>query len=400
MQPHGGRSRHDDTRRRRPRAAWLVLWSAVWVVLFDLAVGGSWDGEYHRTQPFDGFFSPPHLFIYTFAAIAMTLVAVLNLRPALRDCFGATLPLPGPVPFLGTAHPGALVLLSGGFAGIAFAGPADASWHTGFGLDETNWSFPHAMLGCSLALIALGVLASRIALQGVRPMWAPTRYLIGYLAVFACAVFMGPLQNYPTRQFAITAGSSGALGVNPDYQHLVRIVDQANLTHTNPAYVIVAAAWTGLALGLLRAIDRRARYWLVVAVLVAFSLAGTAADEAARYGLADDARAVTGLPLLTAAVTFAVTFRVPELVRYLLAGATFSIHVYAVWGTAVTPYWYALAAAVAPAAVVGGAVVARWIHRVVVAPARPATLALVIAAVAGVPALTGTVDLALRSAIP
>lgn len=386
--------------RRRPHAAWLVLWAAMWVVVVDLAVGGSWDGEYHRTQPFDGFFSPPHVFIYTLAAVAMALVAVLSLRPGLRDCFGPDLALPWPVPLLGDRHPGALLLLIGGMAGIALAGPADATWHTSFGLDETNWSFPHAMLGCSLALISIGFWSCRLALTGRRPMWTATRYLLGYLTVFACTVFMGPLQAYPTREFALAAGNSGALGANPDYQHLVRIVTQANLTHTNPAYVLVAATWAGLALGFLRAADRRVRYWLVVAVAVGLSLIGTAGAEAQRYGLHADPQVTTGLPLLTAALVLALPRPRPVGPRYLLAGAAFGLHAFLVWGLEAAPGWYAAAACAAPALMLAGAVAGGWVHRVLAAPACRATLWLIVGAILLVPAVTGTVDLALRTLIP
>ncbi|WP_410813961.1 hypothetical protein [Micromonospora sp. 067-2] len=380
--------------------AWPVLWAVMWVVAVDLAVGGSWDGEYHRTQPFDGFFSPPHVFIYTLAAVAMVLVAVLNLRPVLRNRFGPDLALPWPVPVLGDRHPGALLLLTGGMAGIALAGPADAVWHTSFGLDETNWSFPHAMLGCSLALISIGFWSCRLALTGHRPMWSATRYLLGYLTVLACAVFMGPLQNYPTREFASAAGSSGALGVNPDVQHLVRIVTQANLTHTSPAYVLVAAAWAGLALGFLRAVDVRARYWFVVAVLVGLSLTSTAGAEAQRYGFEADQRVTSGLPLLTAALVLALPRPRALGPRYLLAGAAFGLHTFLVWGVAVAPAWFALAACVAPALMLGGASAGTWAYRVLAAPARRATLALIAIAVLVVPALTGAVDLVLRTLIP
>ncbi|MEH0935465.1 hypothetical protein [Micromonospora psammae] len=370
------------------------------MVAVDLLVGGSWDAEYHRTQPFDGFFSPPHLFIYTLAAVAMALVAVLDVRPRLRDCFGPYVTLPWPVPVLGQRHPGSLILLTGGMAGIALAGPADAAWHTSFGLDETNWSFPHAMLGCSLALISVGFWSCRHALTGVRPMWSATRYLLGYLTVLACAVVMGPLQNYPTREFAVAAGSFGALASNPDHQHLVRIVTQANLTHTSPAYVLVAAAWSGLALGLLRAVDPRARYWLVVAVLVGLSLSGTAGAEAQRYGLAADPRVTAGLPLLTAALVLAVPRPRTVWIRYLVAGAAFGLHAFLVWGTAVTPIGYALAACCAPVLVLTGAAAGAWLYGVLTRPARRASLWLTAIVVLLVPAVTGTVDLVLRTMIP
>jgi hypothetical protein len=69
-------------------AARRSLWVIVWIAVLDVVIGGGWDAEWHRTQPFDGFFSPPHLFIYTFAALAMALTARLVSRPDLHRWFG------------------------------------------------------------------------------------------------------------------------------------------------------------------------------------------------------------------------------------------------------------------------------------------------------------------------
>lgn len=129
------------TDRRPLLLVWLVL------VLVDVVIGGGWDAEYHRTQPFDGFFSPPHVFIYTVATILLAVVTYMNLDGRVRPAFGAEVR----VPLVGVRIPGALLLLDGACATLALAAPLDAMWHTAFGLDETRWSLPHAMLGASLA---------------------------------------------------------------------------------------------------------------------------------------------------------------------------------------------------------------------------------------------------------
>lgn len=52
-----------------------LLWAATGLVVIDVVVGGGWDGQYHQTQPFDGFFSPPHLLIYALAAVGLGIVS-------------------------------------------------------------------------------------------------------------------------------------------------------------------------------------------------------------------------------------------------------------------------------------------------------------------------------------
>ncbi|HXV94179.1 MAG TPA: hypothetical protein VD813_12825 [Pseudonocardia sp.] len=379
----------------RPRRALGVLLAVITIVVLDVLIGGAWDAEYHRTQPFDGFFSPPHIFIYTWALVAMALVLRLCLSPSLRYCFGPSMRIPGiRVPF-----PGALVVLAAGTAGIAVAGPLDAIWHTAFGLDETNWSFPHALLGFSLAVLAVGALACRIQLARLRPMWPITPYVLGYLAAVMTGVFLGPLQRYPTPGFAQASGSVGALADDADHQHLVRIVTEANLTHTNPAYVVLAALWCGLVIGFLRALDARPRYWLLLGVLVGVGLLSGARDDAERYGLLADQAVATGTPLLTAVIAFALAAKLPENGRFAVAGAAFAVHCWLVWGPAGSPVPYGLAALTAPLAAVAGAAVGRGIQAVVARPAERTTWLLVVIALVGLPALTGSVDLALRIAI-
>lgn len=365
------------------------------LVLFDYVVGGGWDAAYHETQPFDGFFSPPHLFIYTVAAFVLATVAVLTVTPRLRACFGATVR----VPVLGLEVPGALLLLDAGCAGLAVAGVADAAWHTAFGLDETQWSFPHALLGASLVMIVMGFVSCRRALARWLPVWPLTWYLFGYLLAFGLGTFLGPLWENPTREAVQVAGGLGALGDDEAYQHLVRVAVAADLTHANPAFVVLGALWAGLAIGLLRALDARTGFWLVVAVGVGLSLQGSAEVDAERLGLGTDTAVATGPPLLTAVLAFAAAGRWTDRTRFLVAGIAFALHAVSVWG-AVHPAPYAVAALAAPPAAVLGGRLAGWIWSVLARPARPATWALILGWLLAVPALTGTVDLALRLAIP
>lgn len=378
-----------------PRRALAVLWTAIVFALLAVGIGGGWDAEWHRTQPFDGFFSPPHILIYSLTSIMLGVVYLLVRDPRTRDCFGPPIALPG----IGVPLPGALAILVGGCGGLALAGPLDAAWHTALGLDETNWSLPHSMLGMSLALLTGGFIACRHALGRHLPARAPTWYLFGYLMVLAAGAFLGPIGDNATRETAQRAGSLGALANDDDYQHIVRIVTDADLTHTNPAFPWLAALWCGLAIGLLRTWDRRARYWLVVAVLVGLSIAGSAGDEAERLALADDPAASTALPLLTGVLVFALAWKLPGWWRYALLGLAVGLHAWSVWGGEHPPA-YAIAALTAPVAAVAGGLLGVRVTGVLRAPTRRGVVGLVLVVLLAVPLLTGTVDLILRLTIP
>jgi hypothetical protein len=377
-----------------PRRALTVLRVALAVALFDFVVGGSWDAKQHETEPFDGFFSPAHIFIYFFAAVAMVLIGVLNAVPRLRDCFGATAELP----LLGTARPAALSVLTVGFAGLALAGPLDAAWHTAFGLDETQWSLPHAMLGAALTVMAFGFVSCSWAMSWYRRPWPVTRYAFGYLLAFASAPYLGPLGAYATRDMVKAGGTVGALANDADYQHLVRVVVAADLTHANPAFPLLAAVWAGTVVALLRTIDPRARYWLVVAALVGVSVAGSAAANAERLGFGDDPAAVTPVPLLTAVLVFALARPLPEPARHALAGLALGLHALAVWGGD-HPVGYLVAVAATPVAALAGAAIGRFAGAVVLRPAEVRSVPGALLVVLALPALTGLVDLVLRLAI-
>lgn len=65
-----------------PRRALWMLWLAFWLVLFTTVFGRLWDGYWHITYAFDGFWSPPHVFVYTM----MTLTGLIVMRIIERMC--------------------------------------------------------------------------------------------------------------------------------------------------------------------------------------------------------------------------------------------------------------------------------------------------------------------------
>ena len=366
------------------------------VVVLDVAVGGGWDAEWHRTRAFDGFFSPPHLLIYTLATVAMALVARLVLRPELRRAFDDGRRA---LVVAGVRVPGPLVLLGGGMAGIALAGPLDAIWHTSFGLDETPWSVPHAMLGSSLLVIALGAVSCRLALEPHRRMRWWTMPLLGLLVLFGTLTLLGPFGN-PSPAAVRAASMQGQLAYDLAAQHTFRIFLRWNLTRTNPVYVGLGALWAGCAIGLLHTLLPRARAWVPVLFVFAVLIDAGAADNAARLGLADDPATRSGLPILWAALPILLAVRRWPVAAYAGCGAVFGLVAYAIWGRAEDPALGLLFLLLAPALGVAGGVVGSWTGRVVRSPYGPAPLLLVLGLVLAWPAMTGLLDLVLRTATP
>jgi hypothetical protein len=103
-------------------------------------VGRAWDSYWHATQPFDDF--SPHVFVYTMTALNVVVVMALAWRERQQAPVVARL---APLPWL---LPPELVLVIAALLTVSFAGLVlDNLWHSTFGLDETFWSTPHAMLG-------------------------------------------------------------------------------------------------------------------------------------------------------------------------------------------------------------------------------------------------------------
>src|SRR2546425_11015375 len=157
--------------------AYRLLWLAVIFDILAFGIGFGWDRQWHATHPFEDFFSPPHLFIYSMHLCPTITLAYLAFTPDLRRWFGPTFHL-RVVPF---PIPGAIGLAGAGFAVVALAGVFDAIWHTTFGLDETGWSFPHSMLGWGLFVAFLGITSCRVALREWRPIGWPSALVFGYL---------------------------------------------------------------------------------------------------------------------------------------------------------------------------------------------------------------------------
>src|SRR5262245_17988433 len=76
------------------RLARVLLWAAFACFLAGVGLGTGWDRRWHATHPFEDFWSPPHLFIYTNVLVAAITLAYAAFAPCVRAAFGAGFCLP------------------------------------------------------------------------------------------------------------------------------------------------------------------------------------------------------------------------------------------------------------------------------------------------------------------
>jgi hypothetical protein len=321
-----------ETAPARPAREIRLLWLAcVWLIV-TVGVGRTWDAAWHATHVFDSFWSPPHLFVYTMATLNGLLIAGMVFAPGVRRWFGAGFHVLL-VPF---EVPGALFILGGGFVSLGFAGMVlDNLWHTSFGLDETAWSAPHAMIGWSLFVIALGFVACRLALRPEYLLRWYTVLLLGLLMFSFSMPFLGPLARNNTPETISAIARIPALAAQRPAQHMFRIYLAWNLNRTNPALIVLGAAWAGMALALLRGLDRRPHMFLAVALvwtaMVALGERGRALRLDQLLMVSDNPASWLPLPLLPAAFAFALAlwFGWSERWAWAAGGRVFGLLVFA-----------------------------------------------------------------------
>src|SRR5258706_1070910 len=178
-----------------PRARRLITLILLLLVV-TVTLGRNWDAMWHATHVFETFYSPPHIFILTMTSVTTLIVLSLILSPSLRTCFGPGFSVPS-IPFM---VPGPLFLLGSGFALLGVGGLVlDNIWHTAFGLDETAWSVPHALMGWALLLAILGCVAGWLALGSQRRLSYVAAFVFGFLILsFSASPFLGPLNKNMT----------------------------------------------------------------------------------------------------------------------------------------------------------------------------------------------------------
>jgi hypothetical protein len=377
------------------------LWRTVVILIVGTWAGSTWDSIWHATEPFDGFWSPPHLIIYAAVTFIALIVMGMVFTDPIRHAFGKGFK----VFFLPFKVPGALFILSGGMVMLGMAGAVfDNIWHTAFGLNETPWSFPHAMIGASLMVITFGVLSCRLALNPAKPMPWSSKLLVGWLLILTMASFLGPLSGNRTPQTVDFFFTYIPTLANQDSaQHLYRIYETWNLNRTHPALMLLAPLWLGAALGLLRKLD--GRWWLMTAIL----LLSWSADFANRdltgalsqyiVGFEDEAN-WRALPIMLPFFLWLLLLRlrVSERVAYALAGVLFSLMIFGIWGVEGSGAWL-LALLAAPVMLLGKAIGERT-YRITAEPNSFRTVLPLMLSTLVIPAATGIVDLILRLGTP
>jgi len=354
--------------------AYRLLWLAVVFDILAFGIGFGWDRNWHATHPFEDFFSPPHLFIYSMHLCATITLAYIAFTPDLRRWFGDTFALP-PLPF---AVPGPIALAGGGFVVTGLAGFFDGIWHTAFGLDETLWSFPHSMLGWGLFVAFLGITSCRLALAQWKPIGWGSAIVFGFL-VFSSSIerIPGPFMNNISPEILRFIAAIPVLAAEPAFQHTTRIYLENDITRLSPLFVPLMGLGAGLAFGLLRRFDPRPLLVLALGALLT--------------------RTTDFVPLIVPALVVALRGTAAIGWRWwTLTGLCFGVATAIIWDR---PFSLGGALVAAPL-MAGGAAVAGRIWRVIERPTRRGVVTLVALAAIAAPAFTGVIDLALRARTP
>ena len=359
--------------------AYRLLWLAVFFDLMAFGVGFAWDRRWHATHPFEDFFSPPHLFIYSMHFLATLTLMWITFAPDLRRHFGTSFrlwPFPFPVP-------AAIAIAGAGFVITALAGVFDSIWHTRFGLDETAWSFPHSMLGWGIFVAFVGIVACRIAIAPERPIGWPSALVFGFLLIASTIERIpGPFVNNISIASLEVIRRIPVLAASAPFQHTVRIYEAWDITRLNVLFVPLAAIGAGLGIRLLQRFDPRPLVILALTALVSFT--------------------APWVPYLVPGAI--VAWAGPRITSWRwLAAAGFAFGLvtaffsFAISKGTTLPFFSAFVAAPAFAA---GAWLADKIWSVVIAPTRRRVLTFAMLAGLAAPAVTGALDLYLRARTP
>ena len=352
--------------------AYRALWVAVAFDLLAFGIGFNWDRQWHTTHPFEDFFSPPHLFIYTMHFCATMTLAYVAFSPQLRRHFGDVFRL-FPLPF---DIAGPIAIAGGGFVVTALAGVFDGIWHTAFGLDETGWSFPHSMLGAGIFVAFVGIAACRWALRNEKPIRWGSEAIFGFLLIATASErFTGPLGTNISAATIEFVARIPVLAAEPAFQHTARIELAYDLDRHSPLFVPLSSLSVGMAVALVRSFVSN------TVVFVALTGASTWFTKFVPT-------------IVPGAVLWMNGARRPAVVTRLVTGAAFAIAAAVIWKG--TPGGVVLGTLLFAA----GMSIGYRIWDVVERPTRGAVLAFITIFGIAYPALTGAVDLWLRAHVP
>ncbi|MCC7371875.1 MAG: hypothetical protein IT306_25900 [Chloroflexi bacterium] len=385
------------------RDAAVVMWLAFWTMMVSVSVGLPWDASWHIRNRFETPFSAPHLLVYATTGLTCGLVLALLTVRRLRRPFGEA----WRVPLLPIRIPGPLLLVAAGLLVLALGAALDAVWHTAFGLDETRWSTPHAMIGWGWALAAFGFVSARLALGKERPVrWWTRAFLALVLLGFSAGPMLGPFLNNHSVDKVRLIAATPVLQAQAEYQHTVRIYLDWQLVRTNALFVVLGSLWAGLIVGVLRALDSRARFLLLLAAFWTVTSALRDCGTATRLGIPLTHYVCWApIPLLPAVAAWLGVGRVSARrdVAAGLAGAVFGLCCQLIWpspgpvlGSVLGPILGAGAGALCWLA---GERLAETVAAALLAPSQRRCAIMAVVAV-GAPLATGVADLILRSQTP
>ena len=390
--------------------AYRLFWLTFVIFFASTFAGKLWDRVWHLTVRFDTFWSPPHFFVFVMTTLTSLLVALIAFTPSLRVWFGPTIRMP----FIPFPVPGALVILGGGLVSLSITIMFDNFWHTAFGLDETQWSVPHDMLGWSWFTIIVGFVASRMAFRRYRPLNWITNLMIALLILaFMCPAVLGPFYLHYSPALIDALRSTPIVRTEPSAQHMYRVYLQFGLTRlTCPLFILMVSFFAGAAIVFLRNIDRRARIFLLAPLLWSLMFMGRDlytimfVHVYGAHGIAETVSVAlhhpelwVPIPLFVAVLCYRLLERtsISEYRNFGICGLLFSLCTFAIWHTTM---WAILAVIPAAFAMILGAWVGKWLYRMIEKPRLADLMRFLLISCAQIPAVLGIVDLIMRHATP
>ncbi len=157
------------------------------------------DHAWHNTRPFDRFWSPPHIVLYS--GLGMVLVSNLGLfsRPV-REAMGGPMVAAWPLAF---RVPAPLLITALGSLVALFSGMVDQKWHEVLKGGESLYSLPHNSILLGAVVAALGVLAGAHSFRGRRE---PRAWEVAVLASGLMIPFVRLVSSFADSRAFVAAG--------------------------------------------------------------------------------------------------------------------------------------------------------------------------------------------------
>ncbi|HLG78828.1 MAG TPA: hypothetical protein VKX46_20620 [Ktedonobacteraceae bacterium] len=391
--------------------AYRMLWLTFGIFFASTGAGKLWDRVWHATVRFDTFWSPPHFFVFVMTMMTGLLVATIAFTPKLNAWFGPKIYMP----VLRMRFAGPLVILGGGLIALTITIMLDNFWHTAFGLDETQWSVPHDMLGWSWFTIIMGFVAARVAFRQYRPLGRLTKLVIAMLVLeFLCPAILGPFYLNYSPHLVQALKNLPIVRTEPSAQHMYRIYLHYGLTRqTSPLFIPIVALFAGIALTFLRDFCRNTFIFLLAPFLWSLTLMGRdlytilflhyqgvkQVSQIMPVALKEPSMWLP-IPLFVAVVLYTVLTRYTSFSAqrvYALCGFVFGLCAYGIWHT--TP-WMMLLAIPAAATLMLGARLGAWIYGLIEKPTLDGLMRFLLTNCAEIPAVLGIIDFFLRRTTP